>query len=141
MAITTVSSLIDPEAPTSLFGIVTFAQKWYPLVLLGLDTLNYGKGGAAVSLTGLISGYAWWVLEWKETPGSPRPGSGRIMGRAPDWLRRLIGDQTRQPVPPPAGGVEVRVPAGRALNDGGRGPAPVATSGYHWGSGQRLGAS
>ena len=139
-ALTTVSSLIDPEARTSFYGLVTFAQKWYPLVLLGLDTLNYGTQGAAVAVTGLISGYAWWMLEWKETLGSPPPGSGRIMGRAPNWLKKLIGDQTRDEVPPPAGGVHVQVPAGRALNDGGR-PSRPATSGYNWGTGQRLGSS
>jgi len=140
LALTTVSSLIDPEARISFYGLVTFAQKWYPLLLLFLDFLNYGKPGAAVSLTGLITGYAWWMLEWKESPGSPPPGSGRIMGRAPDWLKRLIGDQTRDGVPPLAGGVHVQVPPGRALNDGGRPPRPV-TTGYQWGRGQRLGSS
>jgi len=139
LALTTVSSLIDPEARTSFYGLVTFAQKWYPLVLLFLDFLNYGKPGAAVALTGLITGYAWWMLEWKESPGSPPPGSGRIMGRAPNWLKRLIGDQTRDGVPAPAGGVHVQVPPGRALNDGGRPPRPV-TTGYQWGRGQRLGS-
>ena len=139
LAMTTVSSLIDPEARTSFYGLVTFAQKWYPLVLLFLDFLNYGKPGAAVSLTGLITGYAWWMLEWKESPGSPPPGSGRIMGRAPNWLKRLIGDQTRSGVPAPAGGVHVQVPPGRALNDGGR-PSRPATTGYNWGRGQRLGS-
>jgi Derlin-2/3 len=142
LALTTVSSLIDPEARTSFYGLITFAQKWYPLVLLGLDTLNYGKPGAAVAVTGLITGYAWWTLEWKESPGSPPPGGGRIMGRAPEWLKKLIGDQTRDEVPPPAAGVHVQVPAGRALNDGGRPPPrPAATSGHNWGRGQRLGSS
>ncbi|KAF8318709.1 DER1-domain-containing protein [Clavulina sp. PMI_390] len=139
LAMVTVSSLIDPEAPTSLFGLISFPQKYYPLVLLGLETLNGGVGGAVVATTGLISGYGWWMLEWKEGPGSPNPGSGRVMGRAPNWLRRLIGDQAT-PVVPRSGGVDVRVPAGRALNDGGRGQAPIAT-GYNWGSGQRLGSS
>jgi len=141
-ALTTVSSLIDPEARTSFYGLITFAQKWYPLMLLGLDTLNYGTSGAAVAATGLITGYAWWMLEWKETPGSPPPGSGRIMGRAPNWLQQLIGDQTRDEVPAPAGGVHVQAPLGRSLNDGGRETRPATTSGgYNWGRGQRLGSS
>lgn len=144
LGITTVASLIEPEARTSFFGLITFAQKWYPLVLLGLDTLNYGKHGAAIALTGIISGYIWWMLEWKETPGSPPPGSGRILGRAPAFLRAIIGDQTRAEVPPVGGAVHVQVPRGRALNDGGRpSPAsnPAASGGYQWGRGSRLGST
>lgn len=113
--------------------------------MLFLDTLNYGKHGATIALTGIVSGYLWWRLEWKEIRGSPPPGSGRVLGRAPAILRWIIGDQRRREVQIGEGAVHIYAPLGRALNDGGR-PIPADNGGYRgvwgrhrWGRGTRLG--
>jgi len=142
LMITTLFSLLNPEAQTNLFGLVTFKQKYYPLVLLALDFVQGGPGAAASALTGIITGYGLWLLEWKDNgPSAPRPGTGRTFGLAPDWLKQIIGDQGRDNTAPVAQGVNVMAPAGRAMNDGGGGgPArPSVTGGYAWGQGNRLG--
>lgn len=115
--------------------------------MLGMDAIQGGVPAAMQAVSGIITGYAWWLLEWRELPGAgaARPGSGRTLGRAPDWLKRIVGEGGPVEAAPPApvagaqGGVHVIAPAGRALNDGGRPIQPAATGGYNWGSGNRLG--
>jgi len=140
ISITTVASLLNPDGQASLFGLISFPQKYFPLALLGIDFVQGGPGAAAQAVTGIITGYALWLIEWRETPGSPPPGSGRLIGRAPNFLKTLVGDQAAAPIAPVAGAVHVQAPRGRSLNDGGRGTTPTATTtGYRWGAGQRLG--
>jgi len=142
ISITTTASLLNPDGQASLFGLFSFPQKYFPLALLAMDFVQGGPGAAAQAVTGIITGYALGLVEWRETPGSPPPGSGRLVGRAPNFLRNLVGDQTTNPIPPVAGAVHVQAPRGRSLNDGGRSTtSTTTTTGYRWGTGRRLGDS
>ncbi|KAF8324284.1 DER1-domain-containing protein [Cantharellus anzutake] len=127
VAITTIASAFNPEQPTSLWGLITFPQKYFPIALVALDFILAGPQAAAASVTGIITGYVLWMLEWKETPG-------RVFGRTPGWLRAIVGDGA---VIPPSGatrgGYTVRPPRTRDV------PASSTTTGYDWGSGRRLG--
>jgi len=134
VAITTIASAFNPHQLTSLWGLVTFPQMYFPLALVGLDLIMAGPEAAAASVTGIITGYVLWMLEWKETPGSPPPGSGRVFGRAPGWLKSIVGDGA---VIPPSGasrpGYAVQPPRNVPP------PAESTTTGYNWGTGRRLG--
>ena len=105
------------------------------MALVVLDLIMAGPEAAAASVTGIITGYALWMLEWRETPGSPPPGSGRVFGRAPGWLKAIVGDGA---VIPPSGtsrpGNTVQPPTRDASSGS-------MTTGYNWGTGRRLGNS
>jgi len=134
VAITTIASAFNPDQLTSLWGLVTFPQKYFPLVLVGLDLIIVGPAEAVASVTGIITGYALWMLEWKETRGSRPPGSGRVFGQAPGWLKAIVGDGV---IIPPEGasrpGYTVQPPRDAPA------PAEATTTGYNWGTGRRLG--
>ena len=127
-SIITLASYLAPDALVSIFGLVTMRNQYYPYALLALDFLMEGPSAAACSLTGLITGYAWWYLVHNAEAGRP----GAEFARAPGWMKALIGEQRETVVP----GV------GRVVNPTGR-PAPSAGSsrqgGHNWGSGNRLG--
>jgi len=92
-----------------------------------------GKGkGPADGVVGCMVGYIWWWTVW----GRNSSGQGILSpySRAPEWLRRLMGE--RGP----------RVPLGAERSTGGgvyvtapRQSASATTAGYRWGSGRRLG--
>lgn len=90
-----------------------------------------GTKAAAMALTGIISGHAWWYLVHNDEGGRP----GAVYATAPAWLRRLVGDST------PTGGATGHVvgTAQAARNAAGR--AAAQARGYNWGRGQRLGDS
>lgn len=110
-----------------------------------MDILMGGPAAAAQSLPGAVVGHLWWWGVW----GSATGGRGGILqefGRAPQWLRDLIGEGPAPPVAAGPGG-------GAGANQGGgvhvippRRPATASgsggstASGYNWGSGNRLGS-
>jgi Derlin-2/3 len=104
-------------------GLITFPVIYFPYALIAMDLITGGPGAAACSITGILVGHLWWLGVWKT-----RALEG--IGRAPSWLKALIGRN----LPPTIPGVHVVPP---------RAPQPVTQrgTGYNWGSGQRLGGS
>ncbi|KAF4580440.1 hypothetical protein EYR40_003156 [Pleurotus pulmonarius] len=149
------SALAPPGTQTSLFGLVTFPVAYSPYVMLGLDLLMGGPGAAASSAGGAIVGHLWW---WGIF-GSAEPGRGGVLdlwGRAPRWMKSVIGEQGTPPNPGAgaaaganagvAGGVHVMPPRRTIVPQANAGSASASASststasGYRWGSGNRLGS-
>lgn len=86
-----------------------------------------GPTEAACSLTGIITGYAWWYLVHNIEAGRP----GADFARAPGWVKAIVGEQ-REVVVPGVG--RVVNPVGRATG------ATRQGGGYNWGTGHRLGS-
>lgn len=97
-----------------------------------MDLLMSGPGAAAQSLTGVISGYAWWYLVHNTDAGRP----GAEFAHAPTWLVNLM-DQRGEGVVPGVG--RVFNADGRRGTTAGRGTSR-STMGYNWGTGNRLGS-
>lgn len=122
--ITYLSSRLNPDAPVSIFGLLTVRALFFPFVLVGLDLIQGGPGAAMVSLTGIIAGHLWYLLEWTR--------GGRGMGlRAPGFLRRLMGDGEREDTE--------RRDYGRAFVPRDRQGDARDAARHHWGRGNRLG--
>ncbi|KAE9393078.1 DER1-domain-containing protein [Gymnopus androsaceus JB14] len=136
------SQLAPPGSQTSLYGLVSIPVKYFPFALLGMDLLNGGPQGAALSVPGMIVGHLWWVGIWGSELGG-RGGPMAAYGRAPRWLARWFGEESAPTnAGPGAGsgansGSGVHVVAPRARADEATN-APT-THGHRWGSGQRLG--
>ena len=133
LSLVTLSSRLTPNALTSIFGLFTLSHSYLPYALVGLDLLMGGPSMAASSLTGLISGYAWWYLVHNVDAGRP----GAEFARAPMWLRIMLDPRGERVIP----GV------GRILNEGrarttvaGRTSSHATSGGHNWGSGSRLGS-
>ena len=114
--------------------------------MVALDLLMSGPQSAIHSMTGIVVGHVWWMLEWMEpTPGRPKPLAGvwSVISRSPNWLRNLIGEGAAGAQVPATEGRSfgtAAAPAGRGLNDRGRGASAATTTGYQWGgAGRRLG--
>jgi len=135
------SALAPLGAQSSLMGLVTFPVTYLPYVMIGMDLLVGGPGAAAQAVAGAAVGHFWWWGIWGGAIGA-RGGVLETYGRAPQWMRRLVGEAG---IPPAAGaasnagsgGVQV-IPPRRAA--GATGDSST-TRGYNWGSGQRLGDS
>ncbi|THH10630.1 hypothetical protein EW145_g1211 [Phellinidium pouzarii] len=132
LSLVTLSARLTPHARTSIFGLITLSHEYLPYALVAMDLVMTGPSAAATSLTGVISGYAWWYLVHNIDAGRP----GAEFARAPAWLKGLIRGDGEAVVP----GV------GRVINAGGeraaaagRATARAATGAYNWGTGQRLG--
>lgn len=152
VCLTYLSSALAPlGAQTSLMGLVTFPVKYLPYIMIGLDFLMGGPNAAATSIAGAVVGHFWWWGVWGSGAGA-RGGVLAAYGRAPAWMRRLVGETG--PPPPVNGGPG----AGAGANAGAAGGVHVipprrtipatrpaggnsGTSGYNWGSGQALGGS
>ncbi|KAG8916069.1 hypothetical protein FRC00_000622 [Tulasnella sp. 408] len=117
-------------------GLVKIRAFYFPFALIALDVVKHGPRTAMISLTGILAGHAWYLLEWvPRGPQRPGQGMGAVVGRPPNWLIRLIGQDkeassTVGSTPRPYGSVVV--------------PSDVqptaTTTGYNWGRGQRLGS-
>jgi Derlin-2/3 len=93
-----------------------------------MDYVMGGPGAAAQGVTGAIVGHLWWWLVFGGNAGTG--GRTPEWARAPAWLRSLVGDHGPPRVGP---GVEVIPPRQPRA-------APAARStGYNWGTGNRLG--
>jgi len=144
--ITYLSSRLNPDAPTSIFGLVTIKALYFPFALIGMDLLNGGPAAAIISLTGIVAGHVWYMLEWQENgPTRPGRGTGAVVGKPPGWFERFIGN---------GDGAGSGSGASSGSSGTGRQPATrpygaafapqreeprATTTGYSWGSGNRLG--
>ncbi|TFK37154.1 Der1-like family-domain-containing protein [Crucibulum laeve] len=139
------SALAPPGAQTSLMGLITLPVKYFPYVMIGMDLLMGGPQAAAQAVAGAVVGHAWWWGVW----GAGLGGQGVLASysQAPEWMKKIVGEEAAPPPPPPAGrggagaglaaaGVQV-IPPRRPVTS----PAATSTStGYNWGSGNRLGS-
>jgi Derlin-2/3 len=122
-------------------GLVTLPLKYLPYLMIGMDLLMGGPGAAAQSVAGAAVGHFWWWGIWGSTAGA-QAGVLEPFGRAPRWMRNLVGEGQNSGTGAgagagTAGGVHVIPPRQAAGASGG-----TSTSrGYNWGSGQRLGNS
>ncbi|KAG8900482.1 hypothetical protein FRC00_012708 [Tulasnella sp. 408] len=90
--ITYLSTRLSPDTPMSIFGLLTIKALYFPFALIALDLIQAGPAAAMVSLTGVVAGHIWYMLEWTPRgPQRPGRGTGAVVGRAPNWLIRLIG--------------------------------------------------
>jgi len=158
MAIIYLWSQVNPSAQVSLFGFITLSSFWFPFALVAIDVLNYGPVGAIDDLAGILAAHLYWYL----TELYPRSHGGRNLPAlaTPRFVQRLLGNGPADPtgtgnVQPAMAGTGYRVGGGTAF-------APVrprvnqssnqsttqtintpnsgSSTGYRWGSGQRLGA-
>ncbi|KAF8632163.1 hypothetical protein AX17_004904 [Amanita inopinata Kibby_2008] len=135
VALTYLSSVLAPPGTqTSLMGLLTLPVKYLPYIMIAMDLLMAGPAAAAQGIAGAVVGHFWWWSVW----GTGAPGQRPLLesfGRAPGWLRSLIGgDGPAAAGGGPVGGVHVIPPRRPAAADSG------STSGYNWGTGQRLGS-
>jgi len=126
LCITYLSSRLNPAARVSLFGLVHMENQYFPFALVAMDGVMGGIEAAMQSLTGIIVGHAWWLLEYGSS------GNAGGLGRAPRWLAKLFGESQN-----PTDRRTSRTSYGTRIVP--RGQEPPATTGYRWGSGQRLG--
>lgn len=120
----------------SIFGLLTIKALYFPFALVALDLIQAGPAAAMISLTGVVAGHIWYMLEWTPRgPQRPGRGTGAVVGRAPNWLIRLIGQD--QEASSTVGPSDSR-PYGQAFVPRDRQPT-ATTTGYNWGRGQRLG--
>ncbi|TFK49325.1 DER1-domain-containing protein [Heliocybe sulcata] len=123
------SALAPPGAQTSFFGLLTLPVQYLPYILVGMDLIMGGPGAAAQSISGVVVGHAWWWVIF----GGGAGASGRNLGSAPGWLKRMLGqrDGVATRLAGTAGGVHVIPPRARQVVE--------ETTGHRWGSGHRLG--
>jgi len=134
------ASLAPPGSQTSIMGLISIPVVYLPYLMIGMDFLMAGPSAVPAGISGLVAGHLWWWGVW----GASRAGTHGVLehyARAPQWMRRLFGEQGWTPgnvVAPgagPIGGVHVMPPRGMAT----RALGGSTTSGYRWGSGNRLG--
>ena len=129
MALTYMTSrLAPPGSQTSLFGLVSIPLVYFPYALILLDLLVGGPGAAAHSVTGAVAGHLWWWSVWDTRVL-------QTLGRAPAWLRSLIGNSEGSPdgagSSSSSSGVYA-IPPRRVREE-------TESVGHKWGSGNRLG--
>jgi len=120
------SRLAPPGTQTSLMGLITLPVIYLPYSIIAIDLIIGGPAEACCSLTGLLAGHLWWWGVW-DTRVLER------IGQAPTWLKTFIGNDAA-PAIPRGSGVHVIPPRARE-------PVQQRSTGYSWGSGQRLGGS
>ncbi|KAL4243789.1 Derlin [Abortiporus biennis] len=133
IALTYLSSrLAPPGTQTSLFGLISLPLVYFPFALIALDLIMGGPHAAAQSVTGAVVGHLWWWSVWDNR-------ALESLGRAPQWLKNIVGNSdgpsSGGSVGGSGSGVHVIPPRRvREQQEQGR------SSGYNWGSGQRLGS-
>ncbi|CAK5272038.1 unnamed protein product [Mycena citricolor] len=139
-----VSSALAPVgAQTSIMGLISVPITYFPYIFLGMDLLMGGPGAVAQSLPGAVVGHLWWWGVWGPNTG----GEGGILaqwGAAPRWLREWMGQRDTSTSARTAAGTSRAnagsgihiVPPRRPAESG----ASTSTSGYNWGTGQKLGS-
>lgn len=115
----------------SIFGLLTVKALYFPFALIFLDLIQAGPQAAIVSLTGVMAGHIWYMLEWQRGGGG---GRGVTVGKAPGWLSRLVDEDAA-----PGTSTQDRRPYGTAHAPRDR-DAPAATTRHPWGRGNVLGS-
>ncbi|KAI0056617.1 DER1-domain-containing protein [Artomyces pyxidatus] len=136
VCLTYLSSALAPAgSQSSLMGLVAIPMQYLPYVLIGMDLIMGGPKAAATSVTGAVVGHLWW---WSifGPDGQGLPGV-RAWGNAPGWMRSLVGGNAGPNIAP-GSGVHVVPPRARGQDRAGA-RAGGSTTGYQWGSGNRLG--
>jgi len=135
------SRLAPPSSTTSIMGLVTVPIRYYPYILIAFDLIIAGPGVAAQSVAGAAVGHVWWWSVWGGELGSQ--GRLNMQARAPEWLRKFMGESGPRVQPPAAGGeaegltragIHVTAPRRPATAGG-----SATATGHSWGSGRRLG--
>jgi len=139
--LTYLSSRLNPEAPMSIFGLITIKALYFPFALLGMDLLNGGPAAAIVSLTGIVAGHVWYMLEWQDN-GATRPGrgTGAVVGKPPGWFARFVGNGESADTSGSGGSGRQPAPRTYGAAVAPRGGERGAATGHSWGSGHRLGS-
>ena len=136
------STLAPPGSMTSVMGLITVPVIYFPYIIIAIDFLVGGPKFAAQSVAGAAVGHLWWWSVWGGRLGSQ--GTWAPYASAPQWMRNLIGERNAGQ-PPAAGGTAAGLARGGVHVTAPRRPAASggasATTGYSWGSGQRLGDS
>lgn len=121
-------------------GLLTVPIQYYPYIMIGLDFIMGGPQAAGQAVAGAVVGHAWWWSVW----GAGLGGQGPLAtySTAPQWLRNLFGERGPANRPPAAGGTAAGLAQAGVHVTAPRRPAENAgtTTGYRWGSGQRLGS-
>jgi Derlin-2/3 len=142
------SQLSPPGTQSSIFGLITLPVVYYPYLMVGMDLVMGGPAAAASGVVGLVVGHGWW---WGIYGGAGGRGSLESLGRAPAWVKNFVSDGPPDVAgaggaanagegaadPGPIGGVHVITPRSRTTGSS----SSSTTTGYQWGSGQRLGDS
>jgi Derlin-2/3 len=122
-------------------GLISFPVVYLPYVMIGMDLLMAGPGAVPSGVSGVVVGHLWWWGVW----GGPAAGTPGVLdhySRAPQWMKKLFGEQGLANVVAPGvgtiGGVHV-IPPRRMAAGSSDTSASTTTSGYRWGSGNRLG--
>lgn len=89
MALTYVWSRANPHSVVSFFGMVNVPSRFLPYTYLALHLLQGGPGAAVQSGTGLLAGYAYWLIA-EVLPARGR--GGRSYLPTPSLLKRLLPD-------------------------------------------------
>jgi len=123
-------------------GLVTVPIRYYPYILMGFDLLIGGPYAAALAVGGALTGHLWWWSVWGGSLGSN--GLLTTRARAPEWLRRFMGESGPRAQLQGAGGEAEALARGGIHVTAPRRPATAANAappvnGYSWGSGRRLG--
>jgi len=165
ICLTYISCAMAPEEMTSLWGLISMRQKFFPYALIALDLLDGGGLlSVARSFTGILVGHAWFTFEHAperrqarllaasgQTTGRRNQGGFEIIytiwdrvSKAPGWFKRFIvgsganeEQQSTQTDRRPFGAAAA--PRGRTLGDNGPKPQIATTTGHDWGRGSRLG--
>jgi len=136
------SRLAPTDGITSIMGIISVPIKYQPYIMIGFDLFAAGKDEAMLDIAGCVVGHIWWWTVW----GSDSSGRGTLStyAKAPEWLRRWMGERGPRPrvdgERPIGGGVYVTPPP-RYATSGSSPSTATATTGHRWGGGRRLGNS
>ncbi|KAH8918103.1 DER1-domain-containing protein [Atractiella rhizophila] len=118
-------SRASPYSSISFFGFVTIPAPYAPYAMLGLDLVQAGIPTALQGLTGIAAGYAWWWFREEK-------GLGEHTADTPAWI-----DTALRLLNTGAARASQGVQYGQTLGD--RREDTGSTTGYQWGTGQRLG--
>jgi Derlin-2/3 len=124
------SKLAPPGAQTSLMGLISIPYAYFPYVLAAFDLIMGGPAAAAQAVTGLVVGHIWWwgVFETRAL---------QSFASAPAWMDYFVarGPEGGSSASGGTSGVHVIPPRARQQPS-----TRASSSGYNWGSGQRLGS-
>ncbi|KII91311.1 hypothetical protein PLICRDRAFT_38050 [Plicaturopsis crispa FD-325 SS-3] len=145
LCLTYLSSALAPAgAQSSIMGLINVPVVYMPYVFVAMDLVMGGPSAAAGAVVGCVVGHVWWWTVFGGGGAAAIGGEFTGLARAPAWMRKLVsagageasapttGSGRRSGGGSTGGGVHVIPPRARS-------EASSNTSGYQWGSGNRLG--